>query len=86
MLPSLTFLLSDPVTLEAHPCDGVVPQDEMVTTRRPLMSGLLAARKALTASFRRQRVCSRDIADTRTPERDPLGELTRHLPLPPLGF
>ncbi len=86
MLPALTFLLSDPVTLEAHPCDGVVPQVEMVTTRRPLMSGLLAARKALTASFRRQRVFSRDIADTRTQERDPLGELTRHLTMPPLGF
>ena len=86
MLPSLTFLLSDPVTLEAHPCDGVVPQVEMVTTRRRLMSGLMAALKALTASFRRQRVFSWDIADTRTQERDPLGELTRRLTLPPLGF
>ena len=86
MLLLLTFPVSDPVTLEAHPCDAIVPQVEMVTTRRPLMSGLLAARKALTASFRRQRVFSWDIADTRTQERDPLGELTRHLPLPPLGF
>ncbi len=42
MLPSLTFLLFDPVTLEAHPCDGVVPQVEILTTRRPLMSGLMA--------------------------------------------
>ncbi len=86
MLPSLTFLLSDPVTLEAHPCDGVVPQVEMLTTRRRLMSGLMAALKALTASFRRQRVFSWDIADIRTQERDPLAELTRHLTLPPLGF
>ena len=86
MVPSRTFLVSDPITLEAHPCDASVPQVEMVTTRRPLMSGLLAARKALTASFRRQRVFSRDIADPRTQERDPLGALTRHLPLPPLGF
>ncbi len=86
MLPLLTLLVSDPITLEAHPCDAIVPQGEMGTPRRPLMSGLLAARKALTASFRRQRVFSWDIADTRTQERDPLGELTRHLPLPPLGF
>ena len=86
MLPSLTFLLSDPVTLEAHPCDGVVPQVEMVTTRRRLMSGIMAALKALTKSFRRQRVFVWDIADTRTQERDPLGELTRHLTPLPLGF
>ncbi len=86
MLPLLTLLVSDPITLEAHPCDAIVPQGEMGTPRRPLMSGLLAALKALTASFRRQRVFSWDIADTRTQERDPLGELTRHLPLPPLGF
>ena len=86
MLPALTFLLSDPVTLEAHPCDGVVPQVEILTTRRPLMSGLMAALKVLTTSFRRQRVFSWDSADTRTQERDPLGELTRHLTLPPLGF
>lgn len=86
MLPSLTFLVSDPVTLESHPCDAIVPQVEMVTTRRPLMSGLMAALKPLTASFRRRRVFSWDIADTRTQERDPLGELTRHLTLPPLGF
>lgn len=86
MLPSLTFLLSDPVTIEAHLCDGVVPQVEMVTTRRRLMSGIMAALKALTASFRRQRVFIWDIADIRTQERDPLEELTRHLTLPPLGF
>jgi hypothetical protein len=46
----------------------------------------MAALKALTASFRRQRVFSWDIADIRTQERDPLEELTRHLTLPPLGF
>ncbi len=86
MLPTLTFLLSDPVTLEAHPCDRVVPQVEMVTTRRALMSCLMAALKVLTASFRRQRVLSWNIADTRTQERDPLGELTRHLTPLPLGF
>ena len=86
MLPALTVLLSDPVTLEAHPCDGVVPQVEMVTTRRRLMSGLMAALKALTASFRRQRIFSWEIAGTRTQERDPLGELTRHLTPLPLGF
>ncbi len=86
MVPSRTVLLSDPITLEAHPCDAIVPPGEMVTPRRPLMAGLLAALKAVTASFRRQRVFSWDIADPRTQERDPLGELTRHLPLPPLGF
>jgi len=82
----LTLLVTEPVPLEAHTRNTIASADTIATTRRPLLSRLSAALKVATASLRRPRLTGWDMSDVRTQERDPLGELTRHLTPPPIGF
>lgn len=86
MLPLLTFLVSDRDIVKPHPCEVVVSKGARGTTWHALLSRLAGALKAVSASRRHPRLIGWDMADVRTQERDPLGELARHLTLPPLGF
>ena len=82
----LTLFVTEPLTLEAHRRNTIASADTIATTRRPLLSRLSTALKVAAASLRRPHLMGWDMSDVRMQKRDPLGELTRHLTPPPMGF
>ena len=85
-LLTLTSLVSTHDVVEPRPCNVPVSRSATSRTRRTLLSRVARACKGLAASRRHPRLHGWEMADFRTQDRDPLGELTRHLTLPPLGF
>lgn len=86
MILFLTLLVTEPVTVDAPMRNTVVSAHTMATTRHPLLSRLAEALKVVATAVRRPRLSGWDMADARMQECDPLGELTRHLTPPPIGF
>ena len=74
-------------TVSARPVESLGRQQDMsATTRRPLLSRVAMAFKALSLRSWQGWLASRKAADPRTQEHDPLADLIRQLPIPPLSF
>jgi hypothetical protein len=86
MTLSLVLLVAEPPATDTSTRNTRRAADTGATTRPPLLPRLWEALQVAVAALRRLRLTSWDMADVRTQEREPLGELVRHLSPPPIGF
>jgi hypothetical protein len=84
MSSTVSMSVCQPIPSSQGPCTSVLETraHRLAVIRDRLMAGLTALR----ALLRQRQPSTWRMADSRGQERDPLSELARHLPLPPMSF
>jgi hypothetical protein len=84
MSSTLSLSVSQPIASSPCPCARA---PETRAPRRPFFRDrLMAGLSAMRARLHQLRPSTWRMADSRQQERDPLSELARRLPLPPMSF